>query len=80
MARDSKYKGQGVGDIMMDYVLEKAHELGKKVGCRFVIVDAEKEKEKLYRDKYGFELVPPPKDETSLMFFDLGLRKPDDAT
>jgi GNAT superfamily N-acetyltransferase len=81
MARDHKYKGQGVGDIMMDYVLEKAHELGKQVGCRFVIVDAEKDKEKLYRDKYGFELVPPsPKDKTSLMFFDLGLRKPDDAT
>jgi len=74
MARDSKYKGQGVGEIMMDWVIAPAHRLGMEVGCRFVILDAEEDAVKRYQ-KYGFELIPPDKnDKTFLTYFDLGFR------
>jgi len=73
-ARDSKYKGQGVGEIMMDWLMATAHKLGMEVGCRFVILDAEEDVVKRYQ-KYGFELIPPDKsDRTFLMYFDLGFR------
>jgi len=75
MARDSNTKGQGVGKIMVDFTLDKAQKLAQKVGCRFVIVDSERDVENRYRS-YGFEAIPPrPKKRTVLMFFDLGLRK-----
>ena len=74
MARDSKYKGQGLGEIMMDWVVATAHGLGMEVGCRFVILHAEDDVVKRYQ-KYGFELIPPDKnDKTFLMYFDLGFR------
>jgi GNAT superfamily N-acetyltransferase len=75
MARDSKYKGQGIGGIMMDWVVATAHRIGIEVGCRFVIVDAEEDVVERYQ-KYGFELIPPDKnDRTRLLYFDLGLRQ-----
>jgi len=75
MARDSRFKGEGVGRIMIDWVLLTAHRLADEVGCRFVVLDAEKDKVELYRSEYGFELIPPDKaSRLSLMYFDLGLR------
>ena len=75
MARDSNVMGQGAGEIMVDFTLDKAQELAQRVGCRFVIVDSERDKVNRY-ESYGFESIPPkPKDKTVLMFFDLGLRK-----
>jgi GNAT superfamily N-acetyltransferase len=74
MARDKSLKGQGTGKIMIDWVLSKALELAGKVGCRFVIVDSEKDVVERYR-KHGFEMIPPCKSaKTCLMFFDLGIR------
>ncbi|MCX6660090.1 MAG: hypothetical protein NTX81_06905 [Candidatus Bathyarchaeota archaeon] len=75
MARDCKVKGQGIGRIMVDFTFDKAQELARKAGCRFVIVDSERDVVDRYQS-FGFELIPPkPKDKTVLMFFDLGLRK-----
>jgi len=76
MARDVRFKGQGVGRIMIDWVLLTADRLADEVGCRFVILDAEKDKVELYRSEYSFELIPPDRTDTlSLMYFDLGLRQ-----
>jgi len=75
MARCLDLKGQGVGKIMVDFTIKKAYELAQKIGCRLIIVDSERDVETRYQ-AYGFESIPPkPKDETVLMFFDLGLRK-----
>ena len=60
---------------MIDWVLLTAHRLADEVGCRVIVLDAEKDKVELYRSEYGFELIPP--DEATrlfLMYFDLGLR------
>jgi len=75
MARDSNLKGQGVGKLMVDFTLDVAQKLAQKTGCRFVIVDSERDKESRYQS-FGFESIPPkPRDKTVLMFFDLGMRK-----
>ena len=74
IARDEKYKRQGAGRIMLDWVLSKASSLADEVGCRFVILDSERDMVELYKG-YAFELIPPePKDRTCMMFFDLGVR------
>jgi hypothetical protein len=75
MARDSSLKRQGIGKIMVDFTFDMAQKLAQKTGCRFVIVDSERDKENTYQS-FGFESIPPkPRDKKILMFFDLGLRK-----
>jgi len=74
IARDKRYKGQGAGRIMVDWVLSKANSFAIEVGCRFVILDSERDMVQLYK-RYDFELIPPEvNDRTCLMFFDLGVR------
>jgi GNAT superfamily N-acetyltransferase len=74
MARDKRYKGKGAGQIMVDWVLSKASSLGDEVGCRFVILDSERDMVERYKG-YAFELIPrEPNDRTCVMFFDLGIR------
>ncbi len=75
MARDTNYRKCGIGKIMVDFAISTARQIGEKVGCRYVILDAELDKVDLYR-RYGFQEVPGgPKDRTRIMFFDLGFRK-----
>jgi len=75
IARDTRYKGKGVGKIIIDFTLSLAFKLGEEVGCRFVILDAEDDVVDHYNKHYGFQPIPKSKiDKTTLMFFDLGLR------
>jgi len=74
IARDLRYKGQGAGRIMVDWVLSKASSLADEVGCRFIILDSERDKAQLY-ERYDFEPIPPEANaRTCIMFFDLGVR------
>jgi len=63
---------------MMAWVLAKAAETGKQIGCRYIILDSDPEMVEHYRKWYKFEVIPPSKQDRkrrqSLMFFDLGLR------
>lgn len=75
MARDLNYKGQGIGKIMVDFTISTARQIAEKVGCRYVILDAELDKIELYKG-YGFQEVPgEEKDKTRIMYFDLGFRE-----
>ena len=75
IARDVRYKSQGVGRIMVNWVLGKANSLADQVGCRFVILDSERDMVELYK-RYDFELIPPEENaKTCTMFFDLGFRE-----
>ncbi len=76
MARDVNYTKQGVGRIMVDWVLSTASRLSQEVGCRFVILDAELDKVEHYKNRFGFKPIPLEKgDKTALMYFDLGTSK-----
>lgn len=60
---------------MVDFVFDMANELANKVGCRFVIVNSEKDTVERYRS-YGFQEIPPNEnDKTVLIFFDLGIQQ-----
>lgn len=72
LARDQRYKGQGVGEIMIDWVLRTANDLSQRVGCRYVILDAELDKIAHYKKHFGFQDIPrEPGDTHTIMFFDL---------
>lgn len=74
MARDKRQRGKGVGKVMVDFVIATANTLSKEVGCRFVVVDSERDQIPRY-ESFGFEALPADSvDKTVLMFFDLGLR------
>ena len=73
VARDVRYKGKGVGKIMLDWAINLTHELSKKVGCRFVVIEIPQQMITLFQS-YGFELMPPDRcNRHYLMFFDLGI-------
>ncbi len=75
MARDSRFKGQGVGQIMLDWVLSTAHRMSDDLGCRYVVMNAELDKQQHYKKRFKFESLPRESSEkTVLMFFDLGVR------
>ena len=80
MARHRDYYGQMIGTIMNDWVFQKANGLAREVGCRFVIVDAEKDKVDHYVRYYGYTVVPDDEaDEdrkTKTMYFDLRDEEP----
>lgn len=60
---------------MVNWVLGKANSLANEVGCRFVILDSERDMVELYK-RYDFELIPPEENaKTCTMFFDLGVRE-----
>lgn len=72
LARDIRYKGQGVGELLTDWAICFANELAGIVGCRFVILEIEQNMITLFQ-RYGFELLPPDRDNRRyVMFFDLG--------
>jgi len=55
-------------------VLSKANSLADEVGCRFVVLDSERDMVDLYKG-YDFEVIPPEDNmKTCIMFFDLGVR------
>ena len=75
LARDLRYKAKGVGKVMMDWTINFAYELAATVGCRFIVIEIPQEMITLFQ-RYGFELLPPDKnDRHYVMFFDLGLRE-----
>lgn len=74
MARDVGYKGRGVGDIMLTWVIGRAMELSVMIGCRLVILHSDPDKIETYK-AFRFELVPPDRNSKNTMFLDLKPRK-----
>jgi len=71
MARDIKFRGQGVGDIMIDHVISTANNLAQEIGCRLIIVDSEPDSVACYQ-RNGFQALPTPKDAGTIkMYLDL---------
>lgn len=72
MARDVRYRQNGIGRHMIDFVANIGTELSKQVGCKILIVEAIGEKVSTY-EKFGFIRI---KDEVDLyrnpMFLRLG--------
>ena len=67
MARHIDYKGKGIGNMMINWVVSKARNLSKEVGCKIVIVEAEEDKIDAYK-KWGFEPIENFEEKRNTMF------------
>lgn len=62
MARDIRYRQNGIGGRMIDFVATIGTELSKQIGCKILIVEALGERVSTY-EKFGFTRI---KDEVDL--------------
>jgi len=67
MARHMDYKGRGLGNIMINWVVSKARNLSKEVACKIVIVEAEEDKIDIYKE-WGFEPIENFEEKRNTMF------------
>jgi GNAT superfamily N-acetyltransferase len=91
LATDKKYHRMGYGEDILKYSIKKSLDIAKKIGCRYLIVDAiadlnainfyEKHEFKYLNGRDGIkfrralEKGYEPKDRTIKMYFDLHLVK-----
>lgn len=58
LAIDSRYKGQGLGGMMLTDALHRCYEISKSIGSYAVIVDPIDENAEMFYAKYGFIKLP----------------------
>lgn len=58
LAIDEKYKGQGLGKLLLIDALKRSSEVSKIIGSMAVIVDPIDESAIKFYEKYGFTLLP----------------------
>ncbi|WDR00892.1 GNAT family N-acetyltransferase [Devosia sp. J2-20] len=75
LAVDTRFKGNGLGQYLVDFALGLTREeIMPRIGCRFVIVDAKQTAVKFYQDKCGFTLINTVENKalpSPVMFMDL---------
>lgn len=77
MGVDKNHRKQGLGPKLIEYILGLAFTLKDRVGCRFVFLEVDKNRERLVKfyKEQGFEIaVNQPKlskQEIYIMYFDL---------
>ncbi|MDP2902991.1 MAG: GNAT family N-acetyltransferase [Methylovulum sp.] len=73
MAIDARYRGGGIGSILLDYSIALIRDrIAENVGCRFVVTDAKSEAVRFY-EKQGFVLLDSEGNQLAehrLMFLD----------
>ncbi len=52
---DVKFQNQRLGQVLITFAIAKAQELSKEIGCRFVTLDAKKNRQNWY-ERQGFKL------------------------
>jgi len=65
------YEGNDIGTYILDWSIGKAMKISEQIGCRFIVLNAEREAIGFY-EKYGFRMLP--KQDTRIfpfMFLDL---------
>ena len=71
LATDREYEKKGVGTFLLLTAIGMAHDISKKVGCRFIIVDSKQESIEFY-EKHGFKLVKKyERDDHPTMYLDI---------
>jgi predicted GNAT family N-acyltransferase len=58
LARDIKYKGGNIGEVLLMDALKRCYDVSLNLGCMAVVVDPIDEKAKAFYLKYGFVLLP----------------------
>lgn len=63
LAVDKKFQNQGIGTVLLSRIILQALELSKKIGLRFIIVDAYKKSLNFYEKKFYFVTFPKYKNK-----------------
>lgn len=58
LAVDERYKGQGLGEILLMHALKKAQTISREIGVLCVVVDPIDDKSVNFYKKYGFIYLP----------------------
>ena len=58
LARDTKFKGQGVGELLVMSALKRALDHSKNIASCAVVVDAKNEKAARFYESFGFLALP----------------------
>jgi GNAT superfamily N-acetyltransferase len=67
MARHVDYKGQGLGKLMLDWVVSVALDLSRYVACKLIIVESEEDKVEMYKH-WGFKPIENFEERRNTMF------------
>lgn len=71
LAVDEKFEGNGIGGFICRWVMGKALDLSKSVGCRFIILNAKRDVISFYK-KNGFKMLKrQDKRREPIMFLDI---------
>lgn len=70
LATHQDYEGLGIGKTMIQWVISQGIEYSKKLGCRLIILNPEKDVIEWYKEKLGFEHIPHSRAH-DVMFYDL---------
>ena len=70
IARDIRHKGKGMGELMLNWVIDEAKKLSSQVGCRLVVVQSIEEKVRRYKE-LGFIPINDFEEKRNTMFIDL---------
>lgn len=66
LARDSKFRGRGLGDLLIMSALKQALDTSTTVGSWAVVVEAKNQKAETFYKSFGFISVPERKDRLFL--------------
>jgi len=58
LAVDKRYRGKGIGELLLMDALARCAQVSKQVACAAVIVDAKDDTAKRFYIKYGFIELP----------------------
>lgn len=71
LATQQEFQESGIGTYLCDFCLDIAQKISKRIGCRFLVVNAIKNAVAFY-EKYGFKMLKEQKKRTQkIMFFNI---------
>ena len=70
------YLRKGVGTLLIQFTIKKAFEMSQSVGCRFIYLDAKRNKDKSkdvihFYQKFGFEIYKDRNNKETPMYLDI---------
>ncbi len=66
---DGRFVNRGIGTIITEFCMALGTEIGKDVGCRFIVLDSKKTAADFYK-KLGFNILRDDKENLPI-YFDL---------
>ncbi len=58
LARDRRWRGQGVGELLLADALQRSLGISEQLGALFVIVDAKDDAARAFYERFGFRPFP----------------------